>query len=103
MPPSHPGGMPMIDCETEAPGSFPQVLRVRSHTFRADVNEAAGSHDSAPGPHDYFDAALAACKTLTATWYARSKGIALDRVEAHVERDDREERAGTYRLTVRMA
>ena len=83
--------------------SFPQVLHVRNHTFRADVDEASGSKDSAPGPHDYFDAALAACKTLTATWYARSKGIALERVEAHVERDDKEERAGKYVLKVRLA
>ena len=93
----------MIDCETEKPSSFPQVLHVRNHTFRADVNEASGSLDSAPGPHDYFDAALAACKTLTATWYARSKGIALERVEAHVERDDKEERNGKYVLKVRLA
>ncbi len=93
----------MIDCETEQPNTFPQVIRVRSHTLRADVNETAGGHDSAPGPHDYFDAALAACKTLTATWYARSKGIALERVEAHVERDDKEERAGKYVLKVRLA
>ena len=93
----------MIDCETEKPNSFPQVLHVRNHTFRADVNEASGSQDSPPAPHDYFDAALAACKTLTATWYARSKGIALERVEAHVERDDKEERNGKYVLKVRLA
>jgi putative redox protein len=93
----------MIDCETEKPNAFPQVIHVRSHTLRADVDEAAGSHDSAPGAHDYFDAALAACKTLTATWYARSKGIALERVEAHVERDDKEERSGKYVLKVRLA
>jgi putative redox protein len=93
----------MIDCETEKPNAFPQVIVVRSHTLRADVDEAAGSHDSAPGAHDYFDAALAACKTLTATWYARNKGIALERVEAHVERDDKEERNGKYVLKVRLA
>jgi putative redox protein len=76
---------------------------VRSHTFRADVGTDAGSTDSAPGPHDYFDAALAACKTLTATWYAKKNGIPLERVESHVERDDSKEREGTYVLKVKLA
>ena len=95
--------MPDSVSETETPDAFAQVLRIREHTFRADVDEATGGHDSAPGPHDYFDAALAACKTLTATWYARKHGIALERVEAHVERDDSDERAGKYVLRVRLA
>jgi putative redox protein len=91
-----------IDCQTEQPSEYPQVLRVRTHSFRADVGEALGSTDSAPGPHDYFDAALAACKALTATFYAKRHGIALERVESHVERDDSEERRGKYRLRVRV-
>ena len=93
----------MIDCQTETPGTFPQTLRVRAHTFRADVGTAEGSTDSAPGPHDYFDASLAACKALTATWYARRQNIPLERVETHVERDDREERSGKYVLKIRVA
>jgi putative redox protein len=91
-----------IDSETEHPREFPQILHVRAHTFRADVMEDTGSHDSAPGPHDYFDAALVACKTLTATWYAKKHNIALERVEAHVDRDDSGERAGRYVLKVRL-
>jgi putative redox protein len=94
--------MNVVDCETERPGGFRQVVRVRSHVFNADVGPA-DSTDSAPGAHDYFDAALAACKTLTATWFARRNGIPLERVESHVERDDSEERAGVYRLRVRIA
>jgi putative redox protein len=93
----------MIDCETERPNEYPQRIQVRSHTLRADVGEALGSTDSAPGPHDYFDAALAACKTLTATWYAKKNGIPLERVESHVERDDSRERQGVYVLKVRLA
>jgi len=93
----------MIDCETERPNEFPQILHVRSHTLRADVTQSSGGTDSAPGPHDYFDAALVACKTLTATWYARKNGIALERVEAHVERDDKEERNGKYVLRLSVA
>jgi len=87
--------MMKTDCETERPGEFPQVLRVRSHAFRADVLSDSGGHDEAPGPHDYFDAALASCKALTATWYAKHNGIPLERVETHVERDDSDERKGT--------
>lgn len=92
----------MIDCETEKPRDYPQALHVRAHAFRADAQAGAGGADSAPGPHDYFDAALAACKTLTATWYAKRNGIPLERVESHVERDDSKERQGTYVLKVRL-
>jgi organic hydroperoxide reductase OsmC/OhrA len=67
----------MIDCETERPNEFLQVMRVRAHALRADVGADGGSNDAAPSPHDYFDAALAACKTLTATWYAKKNGIPL--------------------------
>jgi putative redox protein len=98
-----PEAAPRIDCETETPNTFPQKIQVRGHSFRSDVGPASGGTDSAPGPHDYFDAALAACKTLTATWYARRQQIPLERVECHVERDDREERQGRYVLRVRMA
>lgn len=92
----------VIDCETERAGDYPQVLHIRAHTLRADLGPDS-STDSAPGPHDYFDAALAACKALTATWYAKRHGIPLERVESHVERDDSEERQGRYRLRVRVA
>lgn len=95
--------MTTIDCESVEANAFPQRLRVRSHELRADVGATLGSTDSAPGPHDYFDAALVACKTLTATWYAKKNGMPLERVEAHVERDDSEERAGKYLLRVRVA
>lgn len=95
--------MNTVDCETTQPNEYPQTLRVRDHRFAADLTASGGSTDSAPGPHDYFDAALAACKTLTATWYARRHAIPLERVESHVERDDSKERAGVYRLRVRLA
>src|SRR6266404_2453302 len=93
----------MIDCETERASGFPQVLHIRQHTLRADVTPAEGGEDTAPGAHDYFDASLAACKALTATWYARKNNIPLERVETHVERDDSEERKGVYKLKVRVA
>jgi putative redox protein len=95
--------MSIIDCETERPNEFPQKLRVRTHSLRADVEASEGGNDEAPGAHDYFDASLAACKALTATWYAKRNGIPLERVESHVERDSTEERKGKYVLRVRLA
>jgi putative redox protein len=95
--------MNTVDCETERPNEYRQRLVVRAHELHADMGEDEGGHDSAPGAHDYFDVALAACKTLTATWYARKNGIPLERVESHVERDASEERAGRYKLKVRLA
>lgn len=88
------------DCKTETPNGWPHVVTVRKHTFRADVID--GSTDSAPGPHDYFDPALASCKALTAMWFAKKHGIPLESVESHVERDDSQERAGKYVLRVRV-
>jgi len=55
-----------------------------------------------PSPHDYFDAALASCKALTAIWYAKRRGIPLERVATRVERDDHAEREGQYRLRVHL-
>jgi putative redox protein len=64
--------------------------------------EEAGGNDLGPAPHDLFDASLAACKTLTAHWYAKHIGLALESVEARVERDDSKEREGIYKLSVHM-
>ena len=92
--------MNRVDCETEHPHDYPVTVRTRSHVLHADVSVEDGSTDSAPGPHDLFDAALAACRATTAMWYAKRKGIPLERVETHVERDDADERKGVYRLRV---
>ena len=92
-----------VDCKTETPGGFRQIVQVDAHTLHADVMPALGGHDTAPGPHEYFDTSLATCKAITATWYAKKNGIALDRVEVHVERDASREREGTYVLHVSMA
>ncbi len=92
-----------ITCGTPLANSYPVQVQVRGHTFRSDVGVSSGSTDSAPGPHDYFDAALAACKALTATWYARKHQIPLERVETRVERNDAEERRGKYVLKVHVA
>jgi putative redox protein len=94
--------MNRVDVESAKPNEFAQVVKTRSHVFYADVSAASGSTDSAPGPHDYFDASLAACKALTALMFAKQNGIPLERVESHVERDDADERKGIYRLRSRV-
>jgi putative redox protein len=91
-----------IDCQTEQPGAFRQVIRVGAHTLHADIGAALGGQASAPGPHEYFDTSLAACKALTAHVYAKGHSIALDRVDVHVERDASREREGTYVLRVEL-
>ncbi|MBJ6763571.1 OsmC family protein [Myxococcaceae bacterium JPH2] len=90
-----------IDSQTEQPRAFRQVLQVEGHTLHSDISAAQGGAGSAPTPHDFFDASLAACKALTASWYAKQHGMALERVETHVERDDSRERQGVYVLKVR--
>lgn len=92
-----------VHAQTETPGHYRQVIAIDSHTVHADVSASDGGEGSAPDAHDLFDASLAACKALTATWYAKRKGIALERVEAHVERDASREREGVYVLKVRLA
>jgi len=92
-----------IESTTETPGAFRQIVRIDAHTLHADAPVAAGGGASAPGPHDLFDASLATCKALTACVYAKGHGIALDRVEARVTRDDSRERQGTYVLKVELA
>ncbi|MCR4318519.1 MAG: OsmC family protein [Planctomycetes bacterium] len=92
-----------VVCKTESKGSFAHVIEVGGHTLRSDQSLDAGGEGSGPGPHDLFDAALAACKSQTAIWYARKKGFPLETVETRIERDDSDERSGTYRLKARMA
>jgi putative redox protein len=95
--------MNTVHCTTERAGSYRHRIEVRAHELHADLAPDEGGEDSAPGAHDYFDASLASCKALTAMWYAKKNGFPLERVEAHVERDAREERSGRYRLLLRMA
>lgn len=68
----------------------------------SDVPEAFGGEDSAPDPHDYFDLSLGACKAITAQMYAYRKGWPLEGVSVRVNRDERDERQGIYRLEVVM-
>jgi len=92
-----------IRSENEQAGRYRQIVRVDGHSFASDVSVEQGGLASAPSPHDYFDASLATCKALTALIYAKARGIALERVEVEVTRDDSEERKGKYVLRLQIA
>jgi putative redox protein len=79
-----------------------QTLTIRDHTLVADGTVPEGGTDAGPSPHDLYDAALGACKALTLLWYARRKGMPVEDVRTVIERDDTQERAGTYRLAARL-
>lgn len=94
--------MTTIDTQTSLANDYPLTVRVRGHQLTSDLKESSGGHDSGPGPHDFFDMALATCKAATAMWYAKRHGIPLERVESHVDSDDSQERAGVYRVRVHV-
>lgn len=73
-------------------------VQIRQHSFTVDASVAGGGKDEGPSPHDLYDAALASCKALTVLLYAQRRGMPLEDVQVQVERDDSQERQGTYRL-----
>lgn len=95
-----------IRSSTETAGVFRQVLNFDAgHVLHADSNKEGGGGETAPGAHDYFDASLAACKALTAHWYAKQRGFPLERVSVECVRDDAHERdkeAPWYGLTLKL-
>jgi len=79
-----------------------QTVNVRQHTLVTDAPIADGGGDEGPSPHELYDAALAACKSVTLMWYAKKKGIAVDDVHTEVTSDDSQERAGVYKLHTKV-
>ncbi len=94
--------MTTIRCETITANAYPMTVKVRDHAFTADLTASSGGTDSAPGPHDFFDAALATCKVSTTMWYAKRHGIPLERVECVVDSDNAQERQGIYKYRVQL-
>ena len=92
-----------ISATRDRTGKMRHIVKVRQHAFAVDEGPANGGEDSGPTPHDLYDAALAACKALTVLWYANRKQIPVEDIEVTVDRDDAEERGGTYRLLATLA
>jgi putative redox protein len=79
-------------------GKMRHIVEVRGHRIAVDELPSVGGEDTGPTPHDLYDAAVGACKALTVVWYANRKQIPLAGVSVMVDRDDADERTGTYRL-----
>jgi putative redox protein len=92
-----------IDVVRDTSRKMQHTVHVRQHAFAVDEPVDNGGEDLGPNPHDLYDSALGACKALTTLWYARRKQIPVDDIRATVERDDADERKGTYRLRVTLA
>lgn len=92
-----------ISVARDRTGKMRHIVRVRQHTFAVDEGPANGGEDSGPTPHDLYDTALAACKALTVLWYANRKQLPVEDIEVTVERDDADERNGTYRLLATLS
>ena len=92
-----------ITATRDRTGRMRHVVEIRNHRVVADELPAAGGEDTGPTPHDLYDASLAACKAITMVWYANRKQSPLEDVSVSVERDDADERSGTYRLRASIA
>ncbi|MDE1166291.1 MAG: OsmC family protein [Pseudomonas sp.] len=91
-----------ITLNTLATDSFRHSLQIDDHELFTDLPTSLGGDDSAPSPHDYFDAALGACKALTLKLYAQKKGIPLTGVTVEVKHDASQEQKGKYLLNVKL-
>ena len=91
-----------ITVNTESSEGFRHSVQIDEHELFADVPVSAGGEGSAPEPHDYFDAALGACKALTLKLFAQKKGIPLTGVTVEVKHDNSQEPKGKYALHVKL-
>jgi putative redox protein len=71
------------------------------HAWFSDVDKTAGSTDSAPGPHDLLDSALAACTALTLELYIRRHELPVTDLRVRV--DHVESRAADGRVHYALA
>ena len=85
----------------DANASLPLAIEIEQYQFAiGGIGETSG--EAVPSPHDLYDAALGACKALTVIWTAKRSGMALERVEVTVVRDNSQERRGRYHLTTEV-
>ncbi|NMZ02399.1 OsmC family protein [Pseudomonas proteolytica] len=82
--------------------NFRHSVNINNHELFTDLPKSLGGDDSAPSPHDYFDAALASCKALTVKLYSQKKDIPLTGVTVEVTHDSSEEQKGKYKLNVKL-
>ena len=92
-----------IQVSRDRTSKMKHVVHVRQHAFAVDEPAANGGEDLGITPHEVYDSALGACKALTVLWYANRKQIPLEDIQVTVDRDDSQERQGTYRLRVTIS
>ena len=91
-----------VTVNTVSHDSFRHSIKIDEHEVFTDLPKTMGGESSAPSPHDYFDAALGACKALTVKLYAQKKDIPLTGVTVEVKHDASEEQQGKYALHVKL-
>lgn len=91
-----------ITVNTESSEGFRHSIQIDDHELFTDLPKTLGGEGSAPDPHDYFDAALGACKALTLKLYAHKKGIPLTGVTVEVKHDSSQEQKDKYALHVKL-
>jgi uncharacterized OsmC-like protein len=60
--------------------AFLQEVTAGRYTLRVDEPTNIGGTEAAPDPYDYLLAALGACTSMTAGWYARRNKIPLENI-----------------------
>jgi putative redox protein len=86
-----------IQLSKDSESKFRQRIQIGPHTIYSDA-----AAETAPDPHDLYDASLAACKAITVMMCAEHKKMALESVEIEMESDNSRERQGEYELRPRL-
>ena len=74
-----------VTVNTVSHEGFRHSIKIDDYEVFTDLPKTMGGESSAPSPHDYFDAALGACKALTLKLYAQRKEIPLTGVTVEVK------------------
>ena len=91
-----------IELKRVRPAATAQTIQIGKHNLTADMTLPEGGAEEGPSPHDFYDAALGACKALTVLWYANKKGIPVDDIRTSIRRDSSAEKSGIYRLAATL-
>lgn len=86
----------MVKALKSTEGRVALVIEAAGHRLVSDAPVAQGGDDLGPDPHDYFDAALAACTAMTVLMVAQRKEMPLDDVQVEIIHD---EDSDHYRMT----
>ena len=86
----------MVKALKSTEGRVALDIEAAGHRLVSDAPEGQGGDGLGPDPHDYFDAALAACTAMTVLMVAQRKEMPLDDVQVDIIRD---EDSDHYRMT----